>query len=222
MWLAGGRKPDSVGRRGDRAAISLAPPCGGTPRSRGVRLIPEMCPARAGRPGRAVIPVLSCTARGLSCRGDRSPRGGLLPRLFNLGRRGDRYVFCDTFRGGGLAPVGPALARGVLPRGVRTFLCAGQAAQRPPATRQQKTTPHPPRPQPRTRRPNLQSDKRLPQPQSASRASARFSSQAKPAPAQVSAVVPASTQRSCSLMRSTRRATDSDSGMLNLTGVLPT
>jgi len=108
-----------------------------TPRFRGVRLIPGMCPACAGRPGRAVIPVLSCTARGLSCRDDHSPRGGLLPRHFNLTRRGGRYIFCDTIRGGGLASVGPALARGVLPRGVRTFLCAGEprSGRRPPAVR---------------------------------------------------------------------------------------
>lgn len=108
-----------------------------TPRSRGVRLIPGMCPAHAERPGRAVIPVLSCTARGLSCHDDRSSRGGLLPRHFNLTRRGGRYIFCDTIRGGGLASVGPALARGVLPRGVRTFLCAGKphSGRRPPAGR---------------------------------------------------------------------------------------
>ena len=106
-----------------------------TPRLRGVRLIPGMCPARAGRPGRAVIPVLSCTARGLSCHDDHSSRGGLLPRHFNLSRLGGRYIFCDTIRGGGLASVGPALARGVLPRGVRTFLCAGEprSGRRPPA-----------------------------------------------------------------------------------------
>jgi hypothetical protein len=120
----------------------------GTPRWRGVRLIPGMCPACAGRPGRAVIPVLSCTARGLSCHDDHSSCGGLLPRLFNLTRRSGRYIFCDTFRGGGLAPAGPALARGVLPRGVRTFLCTGSTAQRPPATRHRETTPDPVRPQP--------------------------------------------------------------------------
>lgn len=108
-----------------------------TPRLRGMRLIPGMCPACAERPGRAVIPVLSCTARGLSCHDDHSSRGGLLPRLFNLSRLGGRYIFCDTIRGGGLASVGPALARGVLPRGVRTFLCAGnpRSGRRPPATR---------------------------------------------------------------------------------------
>ncbi len=108
-----------------------------TPRSRGVRLLPGMCPACAERPGRAVIPVLSCTARGLSCHDDHSSRGGLLPRHFNLTRRGGRYIFCDTIRGGGLASVGPALARGVLPRGVRTFLCAGKprSGRRPPAGR---------------------------------------------------------------------------------------
>ena len=108
-----------------------------TPRLRGVRLIPGMCPACAGRPGRAVIPVLSCTARGLSCHDDHSSRGGLLPRLFNLTRRSGRYIFCDTIRGGELASAGPALARGVLPRGVRTFLCTGKprSGRRPPASR---------------------------------------------------------------------------------------
>lgn len=106
-----------------------------TPRLRGVRLIPGMCPARAGRPGRAVIPVLSCTTRGLSCHDDHSSRGGLLPRHFNLTCRSRRYIFCDTIRGDGLASAGPALARGVLPRGVRTFLCTGQphSGRRPPA-----------------------------------------------------------------------------------------
>ena len=131
---AGGRKPDSVRtpkRPGGHFSHRLAP----APRSRGMRLIPGMCPARAERPGRAVIPVLSCTARGLSCHDDHSPRGGLLPRLFNLTCRGRRYIFCDTIRGGGLASVGPALARGVLPRGVRTFLYAGEprSGHRPPA-----------------------------------------------------------------------------------------
>jgi len=107
----------------------------GTPRLRGMRLIPGMCPACAGRPGRAVIPVLSCTARGLSCHDDHSSRGGLLPRHFNLTCRGRRYIFCDTIRGNGLASAGPALARGVLPRGVRTFLCTGKprSGRRPPA-----------------------------------------------------------------------------------------
>ena len=115
------------------------------PRSRGVRLIPGMCPACAERPGRAVIPVLSCTARGLSCHDDHSSRGGLLPRHFNLTRRGGRYIFCDTIRGGGLASVGPALARGVLPRGVRTFLCAGEprSGRRPPAEAKLRHCPLP-------------------------------------------------------------------------------
>ena len=109
----------------------------GTPRLRGMRLIPGMCPACAGRPGRAVIPVLSCTARGLSCHDDHSSRGGLLPRHFNLTCRSRRYIFCDTIRGDGLASAGPALARGVLPRGVRTFLCTGKphSGRRPPAKR---------------------------------------------------------------------------------------
>lgn len=111
----------------------------GTPRLRGMRLIPGMCSACAGRPRRTVIPVLSCTARGLSCPLDCSRGGGLLPRLFTLASRrtGRRYVFCDTFRGGELASVGPALSRGVLPRGVRTFLCAEKprSDRRPPAAK---------------------------------------------------------------------------------------
>ena len=118
-----------------------------TPRLRGVRLIPGMCPACAGRPGRAVIPVLSCTARGLSCHDDHSSRGGLLPRHFNLTRRSGRYIFCDTIRGDGLASIDPALARGVLPRGVRTFLCTGKprSGRRPPA--RDNVTPSRPAPQ---------------------------------------------------------------------------
>ncbi len=51
-------------------------------------------------------PVLSCTARGLSCLLPYGQSGGLLPRLFTLAhlrRSSDgRFVFCDTFHCPGL------------------------------------------------------------------------------------------------------------------------
>lgn len=58
---------------------------------------------RDGRPG---LPVLSCTAWGLSCPGACAPGGGLLPRLFTLTRdlRRGRFVFCDTIHRAGLSP----------------------------------------------------------------------------------------------------------------------
>lgn len=95
-----------------------------------MRLVPEgIHPAFAGlATRRAVSSVLSCTAQGLSCAGDHSPAGGLLPRLFTLTshHRSDegRYVLCDTFHDRSLALPASTLARGTLPYGVRTFLSA--------------------------------------------------------------------------------------------------
>lgn len=66
--------------------------------------LPKAC-AR-GRAGQAArLPVLSCTAWGLSCPGTCVPGGGLLLRLFTLTRdlRRGRFVFCDTFHRAGLA-----------------------------------------------------------------------------------------------------------------------
>ena len=81
----------------------------GAPRSRGMRLLPGSCPARA-RPARRRLPVMSCTTWGFSCPGACAPGGGLLPRLFTLTRRrsAGRFVFCDTFRRAGLSPGAPA------------------------------------------------------------------------------------------------------------------
>ncbi len=79
------------------------------------------CP-RAHRPGRRPVPpVLSCTAWGLSCPLAYAWGGGLLPRHFTLAPVG-RYIFCDTFRRGGLATAAPLFSQGMLPCGVRTFL----------------------------------------------------------------------------------------------------
>ena len=80
------------------------------PRGTLMRLLPGSCPARAGRVRRPALPVLSCTAWGLSCPGACAPGGGLLPRLFTLTRdlRRGRFVFCDTFRRARLSPGAPA------------------------------------------------------------------------------------------------------------------
>lgn len=62
---------------------------------------PEGAAGQAAR-----LPVVSCTAWGLSCPGACAPGGGLLPRRFTLThslRRG-RFVFCDTFHRAGLGP----------------------------------------------------------------------------------------------------------------------
>lgn len=69
------------------------------------------------RPGRLpVFPVLSCTARGLSCPLGHPRGGGLLPHHFTLtrlGKRsGGRYIFCDTFRQPALSCRPPALSCG--------------------------------------------------------------------------------------------------------------
>jgi len=63
--------------------ISLNPP-GADARFRGVRLIPGSRPAFASGARRSSLPVLPCTAWGLSCPADCSTGGGLLPRLFTL------------------------------------------------------------------------------------------------------------------------------------------
>ena len=103
-------KPDFVrpAVRGS-TVISLIPQCG-TPRLRGMRLIPGDL-GRAGSPS----PVLSCTTRGLPCRLGRPWRGGLLPHHFTLacallvqGHR--RCVFCGTFRPGSSRFPSPACA----------------------------------------------------------------------------------------------------------------
>ena len=76
-----------------------------------MRQYPESRPTsgRTARPA-ASSPVLSCTAWGLSCPGDCSPGGGLLPRLFTLTAilRSRRFVLCDTFRRKELTPPPPA------------------------------------------------------------------------------------------------------------------
>ncbi len=93
----------------------LSPRLRGTPRLRGVRLIPGN--ERAGRP----FPVMSCTTRGFHCRSGCPRRGGLLPHHFNLtcARRGfphpshRRCIFCCTFRPLAFRFASPAFTRRV-------------------------------------------------------------------------------------------------------------
>ena len=67
---------------------------------------PEAAPPEGGAGQATRLPVLSCTAWGLSCPGACTPGGGLLPRLFTLARglRPGWFVFCDTFHRTGLGP----------------------------------------------------------------------------------------------------------------------
>ena len=136
--MAGGPKPDSVGRRTVRVVISLtglhrSPVC------TGCDYYPECVPLT--RDGRGGPSFLLCLApHGVyPAMAIARPRGGLLPRHFNLTWQARRYIFCDTFRDGRLTAPDPALARGVLPRGVRTFLCTGKPHSDQPTTRQHQT-----------------------------------------------------------------------------------
>ena len=109
-FICGGDKPNSVPERlpAPGMIISL------NPLARiAARLAARWCDyypgaaAPEGAAGQAArLPVLSCTAWGLSCPGACAPGGGLLPRLFTLARglRPGRFVFCDTFHHTGLSP----------------------------------------------------------------------------------------------------------------------
>jgi hypothetical protein len=129
-----GDKPNSVPSQlpAPVTIISLDPPkriaaliaerwCDYYPEAAGLR-------RRDRRPG---LPVMSCTAWGLSCPGTCAPGGGLLPRLFTL----TRDCLAETV--GGLfsvtlsiapdfGPAPPRVLRGMLPVGVRTFLCRSE------------------------------------------------------------------------------------------------
>ena len=101
----------------DRMTIYLTPPGGGEPVSRPVRLLP-------GSHGQATqLPVLSCTAWGLSCPGACAPGGELLPRLFTLAGVSPGGLFSVTLSvTAGFRPRPPHVVCGMLPWGVRTFL----------------------------------------------------------------------------------------------------
>ena len=81
-------------------------------------------PARIrSRSGRAAnfLPIWSCSVWGLPCLLRYRRSGALLPHLFTLTRRGERYIFCGTSRLAALTPRSRTLS-GTLPCGVRTFL----------------------------------------------------------------------------------------------------
>ena len=81
-------------------------------------------PARIrSRSGRAAnfLPIWSCSVWGLPCLRRYRRSGALLPHLFTLTRRGERYILCGTSRLAALKPRSRTLS-GTLPCGVRTFL----------------------------------------------------------------------------------------------------
>src|ERR1700709_836336 len=79
---------------------------------------------------RRVVPIRSCSKRGLPCRPRHRVRGGLLPHPFTLthGRSRRRFTFCGAIPG--VAPGGryPPPFR----RGARTFLPFPRGEERPP------------------------------------------------------------------------------------------
>jgi len=66
-------------------------------------------------------PIWSCSVWGLPCLLHYCRSGALLPHLFTLTRRGERYILCGTGRPQALKPASRTLS-GTLPCGVRTFL----------------------------------------------------------------------------------------------------
>lgn len=88
----------------------------------------------AARPRLAAsLPIWSCSVWGLPCLRHYCRSGALLPHLFTLTRRGERYIFCGTGRPRALKPASRTLS-GTLPCGVRTFLSRSfrKPRQRPP------------------------------------------------------------------------------------------
>ena len=95
-------------------------------------------PTRTARAGEAlpkanprrVVPIRSCSRRGLPCRPGHPVRGGLLPHPFTLssGRSPRWFAFCGAIPG--VTPGGryPPPCR----RGARTFLGPAEAKPRPP------------------------------------------------------------------------------------------
>jgi len=79
------------------------------------------CAARAQLLARPSLPIWSCSVWGLPCPVPHGTSGALLPHLFTLTRRGERYVFCGTGRLRALKRASRTLS-GTLPCGVRTFL----------------------------------------------------------------------------------------------------
>jgi hypothetical protein len=79
------------------------------------------CAAGAWLSAPASLPIWSCSVWGLPCHSHYWLRGALLPHLFTLTRRGERYVFCGTGRPWAFTPTSRTLS-GTLPCGVRTFL----------------------------------------------------------------------------------------------------
>jgi len=93
-----------------------------------MRLIPGSRFAEAKLVRRRTLPVLSCTAWGLSCPAIYIAGGGLLPRLFTLTLPKQGSLFSVTLSVvPDLSPARPRILRGMLPDGVRTFLYAAKA-----------------------------------------------------------------------------------------------
>ena len=212
---AGDRKPDSVGRRNVRAAISLAPLARNAPLARGATNTRNVSRWRgtAGA-GRHSCSVLHRTGFILPLR-SLVTRWALTPPFQPYLPKQAVYFLrhCPWQRTCVRRP--RACARRAAPR-CPDFPLHGSTAQRPPATRQNKTSLVRSLPQPRNARkkrlkPELETPVILHRP---SAAAIRPRSQ-------TSALSFASTQRPCSLIKSTRRSTASASGILNFTACLP-
>jgi len=118
---------------------SVPPPRGRGGHSSGPAIADRFSrPTRTTRAGEAlpqprlrrVVPIRSCSGRGLPCRPRRRVRGGLLPHPFTLtlSRSLGRFAFCGAIPG--VTPGGryPPPVR----RGARTFLDPCKQGPRPP------------------------------------------------------------------------------------------
>ena len=148
-------KPNSVPRRAGAVIIPLAPPL-----LMGSSDLPESWPPAlrdcgASRPS---SPIWSCSVWGLPCPRYHYRGGALLPHLFTLtwpstpASRGRtrRYIFCGTFRIGGVRsgvpeiPLQPSLLASTPLFGVRTFLSLAPVTDPAPRdSAQKRSSDHP-------------------------------------------------------------------------------
>src|SRR5581483_8478398 len=116
-------RPAKTGRGGHSSGPAIAGRF-----SRPTRTTGPAKPVLQAETRRRVVPIRSCSRRGLPCRPRRRVRGGLLPHPFTLTRRlsGGRFAFCGAFPG--VAPGGryPPPFR----RGARTFLALRRGEKR--------------------------------------------------------------------------------------------
>ncbi len=117
---------------GGRGGHSSGPPIAGrfSRPTRTARAGEALPGSRIAPSSRRVVPIRSCSWRGLPCRLHCWRRGALLPHPFTLASRrsGRRSAFCGAFPGvtpGGRYP--PPLRRGA-----RTFLPLPEGRERPP------------------------------------------------------------------------------------------